>query len=121
LVESRHDSPLQHWSFAVQACPGAVQLLLWHVPLVPPGGMEQAKPAQQSELEVHTEPWGWHALGGSHIPELTPPSVPRQRCEQQSVPLVHAVPFPWQTPASGVPEPASGVPASLGGGIVWQA
>jgi hypothetical protein len=102
-----------------------VQLLVWHVPLEAPAGMEHAYPVQQSAVEVHTEPCGWQADGAWHVPEPTPPSVPRQRCEQQSVPKVHAVPFAWQTPASEpVPascEPPSGVPASLGDGVTWQA
>jgi hypothetical protein len=119
LVESRHDKPVQHWPLIVQACPAPVQLLLWQVPLVLPCGMEHEYPVQQSEVEVQTEPCGWHAVGAWQVPDPTPPSLPRQRCEQQSVPEVQAVPFAWHTPASGVP--ASGVPASVGGGVAWQA
>jgi len=105
----------------VQAWPPPVQLLVWHVPLAAPGGMAQENPVQQSAVLVQTEPCGWHAVGARHFPESTPPSVPTQRCEQQSLPRVHAVSLPWQTPASGV-VPASGVPASPGGGgITWQA
>jgi hypothetical protein len=40
LVESRHDSPVQHSSFTVQACPGPAQLLVWQVPVVEPVGNE---------------------------------------------------------------------------------
>jgi hypothetical protein len=49
---------VQHWSFTVQACPAPVQLLVWHVPVVWPGGMEHAYPVQQSAVAVHAEPWG---------------------------------------------------------------
>lgn len=107
---------MQHWSFTVQACPGPVQLLLWHVPVVEPGGMEQAYPVQQSAVEVHVEPFGWHATGAWQVRF---PGSPMQRSEQQSVFVLQVAPFALQTPASGVPpEPASGVPASTGGGGV---
>jgi len=74
---------------------------------------------QQSEVDVHTEPCGWQAVGASQVPEPTPPSLPRQRCEQHWLPVVQARPFASHTPASG--DPASGVPASVGVGIGWQA
>ena len=47
---------MQHWSWVVQACPAPVQLLLWQVPLVEPGGTEHEYPVQQSAVVVHTEP-----------------------------------------------------------------
>jgi len=53
LVGSRHESPVQHWPFVVQACPGPVQLLLWQVPTVAPAGMVHANPVQQSAVLVH--------------------------------------------------------------------
>jgi len=31
---------LQHSSFVVQACPAPVQVLVWHVPVVEPLGIE---------------------------------------------------------------------------------
>jgi hypothetical protein len=40
FVASRHDSPVQHSSVKVQACPAPVQVLVWHVPLVEPAGIE---------------------------------------------------------------------------------
>ena len=104
---------MQHWPFTVQACPAPVQLLLWHVPVVWPGGMEQPYPVQQSAVDVHAEPCGWHATGAWQVRF---PGSPMQRSEQQSVLVLHVAPLALQTPASGVPEPASGVPASLGGG-----
>ena len=108
---------MQHWSFTVQACPAAVQLLAWHVPVVWPVGMEQPYPEQQSAEVVHVEPLGWHATGAWHV---ALPGSPMQRSEQQSVFVLQVAPLALQTPASGVP--ASGVPASLpGGGLVWQA
>ena len=105
---------MQHWSFTVQACPAPVQLLVWHVPAVDPFGMEHEYPLQQSAVEVHVEPCGWHARGAWQVRF---PGSPMQRSEQQSALVLHVAPFALQTPASGVPpEPASGVPASTGGG-----
>jgi hypothetical protein len=113
---------VQHWSFTVQACPAPVQLLVWQVPVVDPGGMEHEYPVQQSAVDVHDEPWGWHATGAWQV---RLPGSPMQRSEQQSVFVLQVAPLALQTPASGVPaspEPASGVPASLpGGGFGWQA
>jgi hypothetical protein len=105
---------VQHWPFTVQACPAPVQLLVWHVPVVWPGGMEHAYPLQQSPVDVHVEPCGWQARGAWQVRF---PGSPMQRSEQQSVLVLHVAPLALQTPASGVPpEPASGVPASTGGG-----
>jgi hypothetical protein len=113
---------VQHWSFTVQACPAPVQLPVWHVPVVEPGGMEHAYPVQQSAVEVHAEPCGSQARGAWQVRF---PGSPMQRSEQQSVLVLQVPPLPLQTPASGVPaspEPASGVPASVpGGGFGWQA
>ena len=102
---------MQHWPFTVQACPAPVQLLVWHVPVVDPVGIEHPNPLQQSAVLVQADPCGWQALGAWQVPEPTPPSLPRQRCEQHWFPVVQAVPFASHVPASG--EPASGVPASL--------
>jgi len=107
---------VQHSSFTLQACPDPVQVLLWHVPVVEPVGMEHEYPLQQSAVLVQIDPCGWQAMGGWHC--LLEPS-PKQRSEQQSVLLVQLEVFALHTPASGVP--ASGVPASVGGGGNWQA
>jgi hypothetical protein len=100
---------LQHWPFVVQACPAAVQLLVWHVPVVEPVGIEQENPVQQSAALVQLEPCGWQATGGWQTLLVSP----MQRWEQQSVLLVQLWRFALHAPASGVP--ASGVPASAGG------
>jgi len=73
---------VQHWPFTVQACPAPVQLLVWHVPVVEPVGIEQENPVQQSAVVVHSEPCGWHAMGGWQV---RLPGSPMQRSEQQSV------------------------------------
>jgi len=115
---STHGRPLQHWSFEVQAWPAPVQVLVWHVPVVEPVGIEHEYPVQQSAVLVQADPCGWHASGGWQV---VLPGSPMQRSEQQSLLPLHNCPLALHAPPSGVP--ASGVPASvpppLGG--VWQA
>jgi len=53
-----------------QACPAPVQTLGSHVPLPGPDGMLHEKPEQQSAVEVHTAPCGWHAAGVWHLPAV---------------------------------------------------
>ena len=54
----RQESPLQQVLVGEQVCPALAHAAGWHVPLVWPEGMLQAKPVQQSALAVQTAPCG---------------------------------------------------------------
>ena len=71
--ESVQYRPLQHpvvdvhdWPMLRHPEPG------WQVPLVEPGLSTQVSGGleQQSALELHVEPCGWHAGGGPQKPEV---------------------------------------------------
>ena len=66
----------------------------WHVPLVPPGGMEHDRPVQQSPLTVQTALCGWQAAGAWQV---VPLQMPEQHCAAELQPEL----FARQVPASG--------------------
>lgn len=100
--DARHPRPEQHdVPPAVQVWPAPTHEAAAQVPVVEPAAMAHAVPLQQSAVDVHAEPSGWHTRGGSHRPAA---QIPLQHCAEN----VHIALRAWHTPASGIAVPASG-------------